>query len=190
MKNTKRDDIAFLINTFGVTLIIVAILVVFQPYLENEQMLPEIKRLESQMQSITPEELMKKVDLEYKPVMLVAYASWCSYCRATMPVIVDLVREKQLGDIVPIFVSLDEEPRKFSKYVVRSQFSQVITPYVLDYGLSNPIANAMEKSGSRFTGVIPYIGFFDRNGKVVVEANGAVNADQLLFMARKVQTKE
>jgi thiol-disulfide isomerase/thioredoxin len=186
----KRDDIAFLFNTFGFTLVLVAMLVVFQPYLEADYRIEEVKAVERQVIEIDPEGVVKLIREKKKPVMLVAYASWCGFCRRLMPVATGLVREGRLEGIEPFFVSLDTEPRRFSKYLVHNDYHTVFFPYVVDHGLTRQISSAMKATGSRFDGAIPYTGFFDRHGRVVQEAVGMLSEDRLLFMAKQAKATD
>jgi thiol-disulfide isomerase/thioredoxin len=186
MKNKRQNDITFLINTFGLTFVLVAILVSFQPYLESDYRIEEVKKVDRETVSLYPEEIAKMITSKHKPVMLVAYASWCGYCRQLMPVVVDMVRNNELPEVEPLFVSLDEEPRKFSKYLVHNDYHTVFSPYVVDHGVTRPLSSAMRPLGSSFEGTIPYVGFFDKNGKMVAESTGVLGESQIRLMAKQL----
>ena len=186
MNNKKPDDIKFLINTFSISVIIVAILVAFQPYLENEPRLEEVKQVERSLVTVKTEDLTRMVlSGGDKPVMFIGYASWCYYCRQVMPVVADMIRNHKLDNVKPVFVSLDEQPRKLSTYLVRNDYNKIFTPYVIDRGFLGGIKATMQSTGSSFTGTIPYIGFFDRDGKIRAESIGIVGERQILTMAEK-----
>lgn len=182
MTEKRPDDIRFLINTFAITLVLFAIIATFQPYLENEPKLEDVKRIESRIVTLEPTQLAAMLKSE-KPVMLVAYASWCPYCREIMPIVAQMIRNHELDGVTPLFVSLDVEPRPLSRYLVHGGYDKIFSPYVVDHGLSRRISTAMEPSGSHFSGVIPYIGFFDKNGIVQAESVGVVNRSRLMAMA-------
>ena len=182
-----RDDISFLINTFGITMVIVALLIAFQPYLENDTRLEEVKQVERSIVSLYPSELPKMLTSKTKkPVMLVAYASWCGFCRQLMPVIAAMDMNHELDGVTPVFVAIEDQPRKLSKYLVHSNYNTIFSPYMVDHALSMQISSAMEPTGSSFNGTIPYVGFFDTDGKIVTESNGVVSRQKLLSMASRV----
>jgi len=188
MKNNRPDDIRFLINTFSTTLIIVAILVTFQPYMENEPRLEEVRYVEQHIVTVDPQDLSRMIKSDTgKPVMLVAYASWCYFCRQVMPVVTKMIRNHELDDVTPVFISLDDQPRKLSRYLVHNEYNTLFASYVVGYGLSREISGAMQPSGSSFTGIIPYVGFFDKNGKLRAESTGIVNERQLSVMVQKLR---
>ena len=120
--------------------------------------------------------------------MLVLYASWCAYCHVLMPTIVTLIQEHQLDNVSPFFISLDTQPRVLSKYLVHRDYNKVFDPYMLDAGVFDAdvfgnLANVLASNGSGYQGSIPYIGFFNVDGKMVAEAFGPVGRQQLLAMA-------
>ena len=188
MQNNRPDDVKFLINAFSLAIIVVAILVTFQPYLENEPRIEEVRQVEQHF--ITPDiaELAQLTKSDgKKPVMLVAFASWCYYCRQVMPEIVGMMRNHEIDGITPVFISLDDEPRKLSRYLVHNEYNKSFNPYVIGRGHSGEITNVMQPSGSSFSGVIPYIGFFDKNGKISAQSIGVVDRQTLSLMVSKVK---
>ncbi len=187
MKKKRPDDIRFLINTFAITLVIVGVIIAFQPYLEYEPRLEEVKHIESKIVTLEPQQVADMVTNDKKPVMLVGYASWCYYCRQVMPTLVEMVRSHELDSVTPVFISLDDQPRKLSQYLVYHDYNTAFSPYVVDRGLFRRISSAMRATGSGFTGVIPYIGFFGRDGKLKAEVTGVVGKDKIIAMAQTVK---
>jgi|GEM_PF-6483760 len=183
----KRDDIKFLFNTLALTFTIVALIVVFQPYMVDDPRLEEVKKIESQLINITPQDvpgLLKSTT--GKPVLFMAYATWCYYCRQVMPVIIQLMRDHEFDEFTPVFISLDSEPRKLSRYLVHRDFYHYFRPYVLDSGLFNRLSSVMQPIGSSFSGIIPYIAIF-KDGRMVVEVNKVVNRQQLLDLVAQAK---
>ncbi len=118
-------DGVFLFNAFGLSLIILAIILEFAPYMEfgNNPNLEEVKRVEQSVERVYPKQIVSLLTTgEEKPVMLVFYASWCSYCGRLMPRILEMMADHQLDNVKPIFVSMDSQPRLFSKYLVKTQY--------------------------------------------------------------------
>lgn len=180
----------FLFNAVGISLVIMAIILEFAPYIEvgDNPKLEEIKAVEQTVQKVYPKKVSSLVASgEGKPVMLVLYASWCSYCGKLMPRILEAMQEHQLDHVKPIFVSMDSQPRIFSKYLVRTQYYKSFQPIMLQELFYNNLPEVMSTTGSRFSGAIPYVGFFNSKGKMVAEIIGLVDKQEFLRVAQSVK---
>lgn len=183
----KRDDIKFLFNALALGLVVIAIIVVFHPYMVDDPRLEEVKQVEGKFLTIKPEDMPKLVQASGdKPVIMMLYATWCYYCRQLMPVIIQLMRDRELDGFTPIFISMDTEPRKLSRYLVHRDFYHYFRPYVLEMRPFNRYEGYMRPMGSSFTGTIPYVAFF-KNGRMVVEVNKVVGRDYMLAMIARAK---
>jgi thiol-disulfide isomerase/thioredoxin len=184
--NKKYDrDIKFVINTFVCGLLFIALLQAFGPYLGN----PDAKRqqvidTQAQIRAVSPADLPKLLARQdKKPVMLVMYASWCPYCRRLMPGLFDMIKAHELDNVVPVFISVDERRDFLAMYIVHAGYMGLYTPYIAPESLLKPLLQA----GSHYQEHIPYVGFFDGEGKSVAEFNGMVDKGLLLETARTLK---
>ncbi|NBO18083.1 MAG: hypothetical protein EBV03_02445 [Proteobacteria bacterium] len=182
-------DWAFVLNAFGISLLILALIVTFAPYADvNNPRIEEIRAVERSLVTVVPDKvpqmLVEKAQEYDRPVMLVLYASWCGYCAKLMPMLLDMVKAGELDAVKPVFLSMDSQPRMFSKYLVKTQYYQYFPPVMLREVLYNNLPAALAATGSSFEGAIPYIGFFDKRGKMIAERAGMMDKQTLLGVAR------
>ncbi|MBY0408340.1 MAG: redoxin domain-containing protein [Rickettsiales bacterium] len=181
-------DWAFILNASGLALIVAAIIVTFAPYVEfNNPNLEEIKAVERSVERVIPKNVPARLLKAEKPVMLVFYASWCSYCAKLMPKVLQMIDDHELDMVKPVFLSMDSQPRVFAKYLVKTKYYKRFPPLMLQEVFYNNLPEVMAGAGSHFNGAIPYIGFFSTDGKMVAEIFGLVDKQGLLEAARKVQ---
>lgn len=180
-------DWAFVLNAFGFSLLILALIITFAPYADvNNPQIEEIRAVERSLISVVPDQvpqlLADKAAEGNKPVMLVLYASWCKYCAKIMPILLDMMKTGELDGVRPFFLAMDAQPRVFSKYMVKTQYYQFFPPVMLREVLYNNLPQALANTGSSFSGAIPYLAFFDLNGKMVAEHEGLLDKQALLSL--------
>ena len=190
----SQKDTQFLFNTFVISLLVMALLFAFEPYIETnvDPKKEIIAQLDHQIVTIYPADLNKFVKSESgKPVMLVMYASWCGYCKKVMPFLVDMVKNHEIDMVDTKFVSIDDQPRLLSRYLVHKEYDNVFTPYRLSRDLlRGSYADFIYSSGSHFRGSIPYIGFFDKQGKLISDASGVVEKDDVMGVIKAIQSQK
>lgn len=188
MRKINDRDIDFVLNAAIIALIIMAVIHAISPIVAPEP--DRSKEVQAYMKDVVPLS-SEAVDakLKGKPHMLMIYASWCTYCRGLMPTVVELIQKKELGNIEPVILSLDKDPGKMAAYLVKNNYNGVITPYVVENGVSGGLPAVLGARGSNFTGGIPYIGFFNSDGKLVAETLGMVNKERLLAAVQKAKAQ-
>lgn len=188
-KAQLRKQWAFIFNSFGISTLILAVLLTFAPYMDTDNPnLADIRALEKTVQRIEPKKVGDLlVSEDGKPVMMVFYASWCSYCAQLLPRIFELMDEKKLEGVKPVFLSIDYQPRVYSKYLYKSQYYKRFNPIMLQEVFYNDLPDVLARHGSTYTGAIPYVGFFDPKGKMVAEIFGLVDKQTLLNAAEKLR---
>jgi thiol-disulfide isomerase/thioredoxin len=181
-------DLSFVCNALGISLMVMALLVTFAPYMESDNVnMDEVAGVERSLQRVEPKDvpdyIATVVEREKKPAMVVFYASWCGYCARLLPGLVDMMKSGELDTVKPIFVSMDSQPRVFSKYLVKTGYYKYFPPLMLQEVLYNNLAGVMKKHGSSFQGAIPYMAFYNKDAKIVAEFTGLVDKQDLLRSA-------
>lgn len=190
MKQPTSRDFQFLFNAIVYGLLALAILQAYGPYFFPDPKAEDIKAFNRKIIPIHPAEippLLQRTD--GKPTMLVIYASWCTWCRKTMPEIVALVRKHRLDYLSPLFISVDERSDQLASYLVHQDYAGGFTPYRVQSALADGLPHALQRMGSQFEGGIPYIAFFDAQGKPVAEFLGMVDKDTLLKTAQQFKDR-
>lgn len=184
-----RRNWAFMFNSLGFSIIVLAIFFEYSPYMDvNNPRMEEIRVVEKTIKRVIPKHVLRMlVSDDGRPVMAVFYASWCSFCATEMPVILETLEEHKLDWVKPVFISMDSQPRVYSKYLVSTQYYKKFPPVMLQEIFYNNLAEVMSTTGSSFNGAIPYIGFFDSRGKMVAEIFGLVDKQGLIKVAEAVK---
>ena len=186
MPKISDKDWQFLFNAVVLSLVIMGMLHAFMPYISTpEARLEEVRATDRRIVTVKAADVPALLrNASGKPVMLVVYASWCPYCRKLMPTVTGLLRDHRLDRVSPVFLSMDYEPRELSKYLVRQDYHTLFIPYMLEQNIVNHrLSDALKTTGSGFNGAIPYIGFFDGQGKMVGELFGVVDGEKVLKAA-------
>jgi thiol-disulfide isomerase/thioredoxin len=131
----------------------------------------------------------KLVQMHGKPTMVFVYASWCSFCKQIFPSVVTLMRAKELDAFNMMFISLDSRFSALSEFVVKSEYEGLFTPYILKQSSVNTLEASLQGLGGSYNGTIPYMAFFNADGKLVAENLGVVDKQALLTNIEKAQAK-
>lgn len=175
----------FVLNVTIITLVVMAVLHAIQPIITPpDPRMPEVGSYEKELISIHPADVDHKIQKNGPSIMLV-YTSWCGYCRMLVPELVKLINEKKLDGMQKLFISLDKNRSDLSKYLVLNGYKDVFEPYVIMEGTSSGLVQFSAEKGGNYKGQIPYIGVFDKSGKLVAESLGMTNYKQLLDMINK-----
>lgn len=179
----KPSDIEFLMRAVVFSLMVMALLHAFTPYISDSKAAvsrAEVEDLARQTRLMTPEEVITYLQQSTRPTMVVVYASWCRYCKELMPHIQELWSEGKIPGDQMLLISLDEHLDKLSTYLLENRFKEMLgVPIVINSPDKSDLAKALKPLGSSFTGGIPYIGFFGANAKVLEEIHGAVGKSEL-----------
>ena len=116
----------------------------------------------------TPAEIVRKIETSPTPFMILAFASWCPYCKKQIDDLAKLTPADQLRIPEIVAVSIDSDPQAYSNYL-RSK-TGVFFPMRLYVG-DNNLESLLKNYGSTFDGGIPYLAIF-KDKKLVKEFNG------------------
>ena len=187
MRKISDRDVNFLLNAVILALIIMAVLHAVQPIVDPpKNRTAEVQAHLKDLVTIRAMNLEKKLhSTDGKPSVVLVYASWCPYCRKLMPEMVSLIKDKTFDNVHLYFVSLDHEPEKLSTYLVHNDYVGLFTPYIAEQGTGQEMSGILSLTGSGYKGQMPYVGFFDKDGKMVAETFGSVNKKRLLESLQK-----
>ncbi len=180
-----RKELHFILNAFVIALVVLAVMHTVKPYLDPK--VAEIAVLERQFVVMDADRVVDKLQsLSGKPTMLVVYASWCGYCRQMLPDIIALMRVGALDDFNSVFLSRDWEPKKLAAYLIHSEYERLVTPYLLAPKNDDALKLALARTGSQYSGGIPYVGYFDASGGLLGEFHGVAGKEELLASTRRI----
>jgi thiol-disulfide isomerase/thioredoxin len=181
----KTHWLDFVLNVTIITLIVMAVLHTIQPMITPpDPRMGEVEGYRSELIPLHPADLDKKLQ-SGKPSIMLVYTSWCGYCRMLIPELMKLNAEKKLDGMQKLFVSLDTDSNELSKYIVLNGYKGSFDPYVVMQGTSSGLVQLSADKGGNFKGQIPYVGVFDKEGKLVAESLGMTNYNRLLDMVNK-----
>jgi hypothetical protein len=88
-----------------------------------------------------------------------------------------------------IFISIDTELEKISSYLLRKDYLSLVgkSPRVLRQDNNAVLYAALLAQGSNYKGGVPYIGFFDKKGRIVSELLGFVTRDNIRDAVKKLE---
>ena len=163
-------------------LLVMALLHAFKPYYSDAPAADQtaIDALALKATTLSAQEVVQKITNSKQPTMLVVYASWCSYCRKAMPHIYELWQEKKLDHAQLLLVSVDSNLGTLAEYLLASGLDGMIAaPLVLEQNNSMLLSSVLQPMGARYSGGIPYIGFFTADGTYVSDILGAGSKERI-----------
>ena len=126
-----------------------------------------------------------------QPILINFWATWCGPCRVEFPDLVKIdqdYREKGLSFFV---VSIDEAilaDTSVSDFL--KSYEAEMPSYLLDISVRRQITRAIRQIAPRFSGGFPFTALFDKNGKLVYQKNGVIDAKILRARIDKVLPKK
>lgn len=113
-------------------------------------------------QSLSAAQIASVIDSgKGKRSVFFVYASWCPYCRATMPKIVDIAKAHP-GQVIT--VSMDKEPDTLMRYLQKNFADIPFTPIVWNH--SDIFVKPLERFGIAPGRAIPFTALLDEYGYV------------------------
>ncbi len=175
-----------------ILLIAVAVYQAFTPYVGSTGRIvtpTEISSLSADVQLVDSKDITRLLTKAKKPTVMMFYASWCNYCNALMPAIHSLWQEGVFKNTNLVFISIDTELSPISSYLLRKDYLTMVgsSPHVLRQDTRPALYAALAARGSTYKGGIPYIGFFNKNGQIVLELLGLVTRDAIRDAVKELE---
>lgn len=124
--------------------------------------------LPSNVITVTPAEIIKKIESSQQPFVLLIFTSWCPYCKKQVDALSQLTPAEQLRIPEIYAVSVDNNPEDYSRYIsTKKALYFPLRLYVGDSGMKD----LLRGYGSSYDGGIPYLAVF-KNRKLLKEFNG------------------
>ena len=139
---------------------------------------------------INAEELKSLVKSPEKkqPILINFWATWCGICRREFPDLVEIDKDYRDKGLSFYIVSIDTI--SLAETTV-SDFLKVYQAEMPSYILDTPSeVKAIRQIAPRFSGSYPTTLLFNKNGKLVYQKNGAINAEILRKQINKVLPKK
>lgn len=134
-----------------------------------------------QIPTITASQIAKIVTpADGKPTLVVFYASWCRYCKKLFPQIISLQKNGKNNDMHFLFLSVDKNRNDLANYILKHDYNQIFTPYIIEENEHEKIAELFSQKGRVYNSGIPYTVIFDGKGNIISAAHGAISKDELL----------
>lgn len=175
-RTDKKRDGGFLLRTIIYALLILGIINAFTPYMGKATRTPdksEVTQLAADIGFTTSADVGAWLKASKKPAVLMVYASWCNYCKLTMPHMLNLWREKAFEGKQLLFVSVDTSPTALANYVLGHELESMIgKPVIVRASEAPSLPEVLAPLGSAYGGGVPYIGFYAPGGKLVTELHG------------------
>lgn len=112
---------------------------------------------------LSPDKIARIIDAGHKEGRRVVflYASWCGYCRAALPEIID-IEKKRKGSVIAI--SLDKDPETFSRYI-QSRHGDLPFPAIV-WNREGSLHDTLARFGIKPGRGIPFTALLDDHGYV------------------------
>lgn len=112
-----------------------------------------------------------------KPVLINFWATWCGPCRVEFPELVRIDAEYRRQGLNFVIVSLDNFGAKDMRVAdFLKSYQSTMPSYLLDLPTRPRIFQTIRKIAPRAQDGFPLTLLFDRNGKLVYQKNGIVDA--------------
>lgn len=121
----------------------------------------------ARIKDISVEELKEKLDNPKTARLLYIFTSWCSVCRQTIPIALDIAQSYQGDKFKVIFISLDDSDNS----ILQSIADQDVEVWCIKQQSPIEVMRAFNKSRIRFTSSIPHISLIDAAGKILADGS-------------------
>jgi len=141
---------------------------------------------------INTEELKTLVKSPEKkePILINFWATWCGPCRAEFPDLVEIhkdYREKGLNFFIVSVDNVNLVDTTVSNFL--KSYEAEMPSFLLNYSSHSQIRNAIRQIAPKYPGGYPATFLFNKNGKLVYQKNGVIDAKILRKQIEKVLPK-
>ncbi len=126
-----------------------------------------------------------------KPILINFWATWCGPCHSEFPELVEIDRDYRAKGLnfyivsVDDFALIDSRVPEFLK-----EYDSTMPSYLIDLRGRKEIAKAVRQIAPRFPDTYPLTLLFDKNGKLVFQKAGRIDAKILRKEIDKVTAKK
>lgn len=119
-----------------------------------------------------------------RPTILLLYASWCPYCKQQFQILKALQMRYPPEMLQIAYISVENSPYALSDFLMKTYPDKPFTQYYVTNEARESFLTALHEHGASFNGGVPYLIFFDRNGRKAQEIQGMAQISQILEIVK------
>lgn len=129
------------------------------------------------IETVRVDSLLERTRTGSKATLVFLYASWCSSCRKTFPIVNQVALNYREQGLEVVGLSLDEDESNLLRYLQRSR--PVFTALRAEPPPPGSLKTAVSAFGGTYPESIPYLALLDDKGQLVAQSPGNLNRSAL-----------